>query len=108
MKNRTFRLIIILIGSLVLNIEAAHAGITHKFKVLIHQELSDFQLIYLSFGFLCSVFFVYVVFMPTIKNRPNSVTNNFDLQDTYPQTFEKRRKRIKKISEILTQVDLSE
>lgn len=101
MKNKTLRVIIILIGLLVLNIEAAQAGITHKFKALIANELSDFQLLYVGGGLLTIAFFSYVIFTPAIKDRGRT-----SLAATYLETYTRRRyrvrrERIRKISEIL-------
>lgn len=101
MKNKTLRVIIILVGLLVLNIEAAQAGITHKFKVLITNELSDFQLLYVSGGLLFIAFFSYVIFTPAFKEQGRS-----SLAATYLETYTReryrvRRARIRKISEIL-------
>ena len=101
MKNKTLRVIIILVGLLVLNIEAAHAGITHKFRVFIHHELSDFQLLYVSLGALTLSFFAYIIFMPAFKNKPSYATGSTYFPNYQLNTYQDKRERVKKILEIL-------
>ena len=95
MKNKTVRVIVILVGLLVLNIEAAHAGITHKFKLFISNELSEFQLLYVSFGLLSMGLLGYIIFMPAFKDRGNfaDTLQNYNLR-AYQQ--QKRKKKLKK------------
>jgi hypothetical protein len=101
MKNKTLRVIIILVGLLVLNIEAAQAGITHKFKALIAHELSDFQLMYVGGGLLVIAFFGYVIFTPAFKEQGRSSLAATYLETYTRQRYRVRRDRIRKISEIL-------
>lgn len=101
MKNRTVRVIIILIGLLVLNIEAAQAGITHKFKVLIASELSNFQMIYISGGLLTLGFLTYVIFTPAFKEKGKTAAIPAYFFNSSHQNYEIRRQRIKKIADIL-------
>lgn len=101
MKNKTFRVIIILVGLLVLNIEAAHAGITHKFRAFIHHELSDFQLLYVSLGLLSLSLLGYIIFMPAFKNKRSFATGSVYFQNYNLNAYQNRRERVKKISEIL-------
>lgn len=102
MKNKTLRVIIILVGLLVLNIEAAQAGITHKFKVLIANELSDFQLMYVSGGLLFVAFFSYVIFTPAFKEQGRRSSLAATYMESYTrERYRVRRDRIRKISEIL-------
>jgi hypothetical protein len=108
MKNRTVRVIVILVGLLVLNIEAAHAGITHKVKAFINHELSDFQLMYVSFGLLSAGFLGYVIFMPAFKDKSRNNGNTTYFQNYSFHTFYHKKKRIKKISQILKNAELSE
>ena len=108
MKNKTLRVIIILVGLLVLNIEAAHAGITHKFKVFISHELSDFQLLYVSCGVLSLSLLGYIIFMPAFKDKGNFAGNSGYFQNYNLHTYQKRRIRIKKIAQILRNAEIGE
>ncbi|HOZ86787.1 MAG TPA: hypothetical protein PL029_03465 [Bacteroidia bacterium] len=108
MKNKTVRVIVILVGLLVLNIEAAHAGITHKFKVFINHELSDFQLMYVSFGLLSLSVLGYIIFMPAFKDKGNFAGGAAYFQNYTTHTYQHKRKRIKKIAQILKNAELSE
>jgi len=101
MKNKTLKVIIILVGILVINIEAAHAGITHKFKVFINNEFTDFQLLYVSFGLFSLSFMGYVIFMPAFKEKSNFVNSLGYFKKHNLYTYQKRRLGVKKISEIL-------
>lgn len=102
MKNKTLRVIVILLGLLVLNIEAAHAGITHKVKVLITSELSDFQLFYLGGGALSLALLSYIIFTPAFKEKGKSSLAGTYLENYSRHTFHMRRNRIRKISHILS------
>lgn len=108
MKNKTLRVIIILVGLLVLNIEAAHAGITHKFRVFISHELSDFQLMYVCLGILSFGLLGYVIFMPAFKDRGRQQAANNYFQKYNVHTFQTKRKRISKIHGILKNAGLGE
>ncbi len=101
MKNRTLRAIIILVGLLVLNIEAAQAGITHKFKVLIAQELSGFQLLYMSGGLLTVSFLCYVIFTPAFKEKGKAATMPAYFKNYTRHDYGRRRLKVKKIADIL-------
>jgi hypothetical protein len=101
MKNKTVRVIAILVGLLVLNIEAAHAGITHKFRVLIASELSNFQLLYMGGGLLTLAFFSYVIFTPAFKENGKAPLSNSYFDNYARRNYRQRRAQIRKISEIL-------
>ena len=105
MKNKTLRVIIILVGLLVLNIEAAHAGITHKFKVLISNELSDFQLFYMGGGALSLALLAYIIFTPAFKEKGKSSLAGTYIENYGTHTFKVRRNRIRKISGILSNTE---
>lgn len=108
MKNKTVRVIVILVGLLVLNIEAAHAGITHKFKLFINNELSDFQIVYISFGLLSLSLLGYIIFMPAFRNRGNIPGSATYFQNHSLHTYQRKRKRIKKIDQILKNAEIGE
>lgn len=97
MKNRTLKVIIILVGSLFLNIEAAHAGLVHKFKVYIHQEFPGYQFVYILGALVALAFFLYIVFTPAFKDKGRFAGSGY-----YPQpTYHSKRLRVKKIADIL-------
>lgn len=98
MKNRTIRVIIILVGLLILNIEAAHAGITHKVKILINSEFTDFQLFYVFGGGLALGSLAYIIFTPAFKDAGK---NSDSLFRAYNHSYGERRLKIKKIGNIL-------
>ncbi len=102
MKNKTLRVIVILVGLLVVNIEAAHAGITHKVKVLIGNELSDFQLFYTIGVALSLALLGYIIFTPAFKEKGKSSLAGTYREQYGTHTFKVRRNRIRKISHILS------
>jgi hypothetical protein len=97
MKNRTFKVIVILVGSLFLNIEAAHAGLIQKFKMYIGHEFPGFQLILVLGALMTLGFLTYVIFTPAFKENGRYVHGSYYSQEAYGA----RRLRVKKISEIL-------
>lgn len=106
MKNRTVRVIIILVGLLILNIEAAHAGITHKFRILISSELNNFQLFYVFGGGLTLGLLSYIIFTPAFKEGSKTATAASTYLQTFNrQTYQNKRIRVKKIRSILKNSD---
>jgi len=101
MKNRTLRVIIILVGLLVVNIEAAHAGISHKFKLLVSNKFSDLQLAYLSFGLLSIAGLSYVIFAPAIKHKGILTNGNDYFKFHIFNRYQRKKERVKKITQIL-------
>lgn len=102
MKNKTLRVIVILIGLLILNIEAAHAGITHKVKTLITNELTDFQLFYMGGGALSLALLGYIIFMPAFKEKGRSTLSGIAPEAYDRHSFHARRNRVRKITHILS------
>lgn len=103
MKNRTVRVIVILVGMLILNIEAAHAGITHRVKVLIRHEFTDFQLFYVLGGGLALGLLSYIIFTPAFKDAGRKGENYFRTYGS--ESYGSKRLRIKKIEQILRNND---
>jgi hypothetical protein len=101
MKKKTVKVIIILVGLLVLNIEAAQAGITHKFIVLIGNELSNFQLFCVAGGMLTLSLLSYIIFAPALKGKQSSIGNYNHFADYSTNNYQNKRLRIKRIAEIL-------
>lgn len=102
MKNKTVRVIIILVGLLILNIEAAHAGITHKFKVLIASEFSGFQFFYVVGACLTLALLSYIVFTPAFKenSKAAALAGNY-FMGFNRNNYKDKRVKIKKIKSIL-------
>jgi len=98
MKNRTIRVIVILVGLLFLNIEAAHAGLIQKFKMYIGHEFPGFQLLYIIVAVLSLGLLSYIILTPMpVKESSRLVGNGY-----YPQeSYQDKRSRVKKISQIL-------
>ena len=70
MKNRTLRVIISPLRLLELNIGAAHTGITHKVKLITHNEFSQVQLPYMSFVLTAIATIAYVIVVTAFTKRP--------------------------------------
>jgi hypothetical protein len=107
MKNGTFKIIVILVGLLFLNIEAAQAGLVHKFKIYIRHEFSDFQLIYSIGGLLIFGFLSYVIFTPVPIGKEKWAFFNYYSYNPNRHDYQSKRMMIKKISGILKNGDVS-
>lgn len=101
MNKGTVKTIIILIGLLFLNIEAAHAGLIGKLKVYIHHEFTDLQFFYLLLTLGGISFLMYVIFTPVVigKKKWNWLTY-YSYAPGKPN-FQHKRETIRKIEEIL-------
>jgi hypothetical protein len=107
MKKGTFRVIIVLVGLLFLNIEAAQAGLINKFKVYIHQEFTDYQLVYFIGGLLIFGFLSYIVFTPIFIGTQKWTWFNYYSYNPNRQDYQSKREMVKKISSILKNGDIS-
>lgn len=105
MKNRTVRVIIILVGLLILNIEAAHAGITHKFKVLIANEFNGIQLFYVLGGVLMMGVLSYIILTPAFKESGKTIAEANFFQIYNRQNYQDKKIRVRKIRNILKNSD---
>ena len=101
MKNRTLRVIIILISLLFLNIEAAHAGLIHKLKSYIRLEFTDFELFYIFGGSLSLAFLGYVIFTPVLIGNKKWAWLNYYSYQPNRHDYQSKRDMVKKISGIL-------
>ncbi len=108
MKNTTLRLIIILVGLLFLNIEAAHAGLVHKLKIYISHELSPLQVYYICGSLLLFGFLAYVVFSPILIGNQKWAWHNYFSFNPERQSYQNKRDMVKKISGILSQKENAE
>jgi choline-glycine betaine transporter len=101
MKNKTVRIIVILLCLLFLNIEAAHAGLIQKFKSQVLHEFSDFQLFYLIFGLSIIGFLSYVIFTPISIGKEKLPWYKWSTFSINRHNFNNKRIVIKKIAIIL-------
>jgi len=103
MKNRTFKVIVILVGLLFLNIEAAHAGLVQKFKLYIGHEFPGYQPVYIIASILSVSLLSYIILTPMPFKETGKLGGGY-----YPQqTFQNKRSRVKKISAILKEQNLA-
>jgi hypothetical protein len=101
MKNRTVRIIIVLVSLLFMNIEAAHAGLIHKFRLYITHEFPDWQLIFFSAGVFTAAFLTYVLAVPVSIGRGRRIW--FTDVDIDPvRNFGEKKKTVRRISGILS------
>jgi hypothetical protein len=101
MKNRTVRVIIILVALLFLNIEAAHAGLIHKFKLFIQHEFPNLQLLYITGGLLTFGVLMYIIFTPVPIGKEKWSWFNYYTYNPNRHNYHSKREVVKKISGIL-------
>jgi hypothetical protein len=101
MNNRTFRIIVLLVGLLFINIEAANAGLVQKFRLYIKHEFSDTQLIYLVSIFMILGFLTYVLFTPVSIGKEKRGWLNYYSYMPNNHDYQRKRDVVKKISNIL-------
>jgi hypothetical protein len=101
MKNQTVRIIITLVALLFINIEAAHAGLIHKFKLYITHEFPDWQLIFISTGLLTAGFLTYVLAVPVSIGRGRRIWFTDDDLDAVKK-FGDKKQTVRRISGILS------
>jgi hypothetical protein len=101
MKKSTFRFIIILVGLLFINIEAAHAGLVHKIKIYINHEFSDFPIVYFMIGLLILSFLSYVIFSPILIGKERWAWFSYYSYNPNRHDYQSKRDMVKKISGIL-------
>lgn len=97
MKNKTVKVIVILVGLLFINIEAAHAGLIQKFKIYIGHGFPGYSLIYIVCATLSVALLSYIILAPAFKEKGKFAGNSYYSQ----QTYQNKKNRVKKISEIL-------
>jgi hypothetical protein len=101
MEKKTFKVIIILVGLLFINIEAAHAGLINKFKMFIKAEFPDYQLIYSIIAFSILAFLSYVVFSPIQIGVQKWSWINYYTYNPSRNSYNSKKQIITKISGIL-------
>ena len=101
MNSRTFKVIVILVGLLFINIEAAQAGLIHKFKAIILHEFPDYQLVYLSLGLGAIGFFMYVLLTPVSIGSQKSVWLDYFPNNRNQSQYQNKKDLVKRISVIL-------
>lgn len=101
MKSRTLKTIIILVSLLFINIEAAQAGLLHKFKAYIRTELTDFQLVYILLGLLALSFIGYVIFTPVLIGKEKWAFLSYYSYNPAMNRYQNKRLTVRKIASIL-------
>jgi hypothetical protein len=107
MRKGTLKTIIILVGLLFLNIEAAHAGLIHKFKIYIRHEFSDYQLLYFAGGLLFFGFLSYIIFTPVFIGKRKWAWLSYYSYTPNRHDYQSKRVMVKKISGILKNSEFS-
>jgi hypothetical protein len=101
MKKSTFKFIVILVGMLFLNIEAAHAGLVYKLKALISHEFPDYGFVYLTAGLLIFGMLSYIIFTPVSIGKERLMWYHYFSSDPGRHDYQSKRAMVKKISVIL-------
>lgn len=101
MRNRTFKTIVILVGLLFINIEAAQAGLIHKFKAYIRTELTDFQVVYVLLGLLAFSFLSYVILTPVLIGKEKWSFLSYYSYNPAVNRYQNKKITVRKISNIL-------
>lgn len=100
MNKKTFKVILILVSLLFANIEAAHAGLIHKFKLYIHHEFANWQVLLIVSGFFMFGFLTYIIATPISIGKQRLIwLTSFSFQK---DSFESKRKFITKTGNILS------
>jgi hypothetical protein len=107
MKSRTLRVIIILVATLFLNIEAAQAGLIQKLKLYFRQEFPHNEFLLLFGGLVFAAFIVYVLFAPVLINKQKWSWLNYYSYQPGRQDYKSKRITVKKISEILQNTEFT-
>src|SRR5689334_19047149 len=101
MGSRTLKVIIILVALLFLNIEAAHAGLIHKFKIYIRHEFSGQQIFYVLASVIVIGFLTYVIFAPLPIGKERWYWLKYYSYTPARHDYQSKRDMVKKISGIL-------
>jgi hypothetical protein len=104
MKKGTLKTIIILVAMLFINIEAAQAGLVHKFRIYIRHEFSDYQLLYIISGIMLISFLSYIIFTPVLIGKEKWSWLSYYSYNPNRHAYQSKRNVIKKISGILKNV----
>jgi hypothetical protein len=98
MSKSTFRVIVLLVSLLFLNIEAAQAGLLGKVRLFINSEFSHSHLIALCIVTGIASFVVYVIFSPVPMNGRH---HSFRGLPGSVQGFDEKRAAVRRIAERL-------
>lgn len=101
MNSRTFKVIVILVGLLFINIEAAQAGLIHKFKAIILHEFPDYQILYITMGFAAVGFVLYVMLTPVSIGNQKSIWLDYFPNNPNKSPYQNKKDLVKRISVIL-------
>jgi hypothetical protein len=103
MKNRTIRIIAILVCLLFINIEAAQAGLILKLKLFIRHEFADYRLEYISLILLLTSALAYIIFSPVAIGSEKWAWYNYFTYNPGRNNYSNKKDVVKKISVILNQ-----
>lgn len=103
MKKRTLKTIIILVSLLFLNIEAAQAGLVHKFRAYIVQEFPGNLFIYILGATFTVAALSYIIYVPAFKEEKTK-----NLKEKLARDFQSQKECVKKISAILNHSSIPE
>lgn len=102
MSKRVLKVILVLVGMLFLNIEAAQAGLVHKLRLYIQSEFPPHQLALILFVVFTVGAFCYIVFTPlSINNERWSWYNYFSFEPE-KSSYKNKRALVKRINGILS------
>jgi hypothetical protein len=100
MSKKTYKFILVLVALLFANIEAAHAGLIQKFKLYIHHEFSNFQILFsMSIIFFFGLLIFIITTPVTIGKEKLIWLGSYTFKK---ETFNSRRKFIAKTDLILS------
>ena len=101
MKNSTLRIIVLLVGLLFLNIEAAHAGLVHKLKIYIISEFGDTRFLYLLGLVLVAGLLCYVIFAPVLIGKERWDVFRYYTFDPTKNSYQRKRSMVRNIAATL-------
>jgi hypothetical protein len=101
MSSKTFKVIALFVSLLFINIEAAQAGLVHKFKRIILNEFPDYQIVYLTIAVFFVGFIIYVMFAPVRIGNQKSIWLDYFPSKSNLNDYQNKRAQVKKISIIL-------
>lgn len=101
MNKSTFRIIIVLVCLLFVNIEAAQAGLVHRIKLFINNEFPPNQFVFLI---ICASFFIfvaYVVLAPVNIGKEKRAWLDYYRIQPKKRSYQHRRIAVNRISDVL-------
>ena len=97
------KLILVLVGMLFLNIEAAHAGLVGKVKLYIRAEFAPEQLTAIVAALLGLAVLGYVLFTPVRINNERRRWLNYFSHSNHRKSMRHRRQFVARINHVLVE-----